>query len=125
MSVTPAEALWKTTFMERFKELVGDTPYRVLSDRLGVSKSTICAYLAGDRTPKVDVLKRIAAEYGVSTKWLMGMDVPKYEDETLAREGEGLSEDRAYLWNRITTLSDDEVRSLRTIVDQVLSLRGK
>lgn len=38
---------------------------------------------------------------------------------------EGLSEDKHYLINRIMSLSDDEVRSLRTIVDQVLALREK
>ena len=38
---------------------------------------------------------------------------------------EVLSEDKRYLVEKIMSLSDDEVRSLRTIVDQVLALRGK
>ena len=37
---------------------------------------------------------------------------------------ESLSEDKRYLIEKIIPLSDDKVRSLRTIVDQVLVLRG-
>ena len=38
--------------------------------------------------------------------------------------GEDLSGDKRYLIDTILSLTDDEVRSLRTIVDQVLALRG-
>ena len=37
---------------------------------------------------------------------------------------ESLSEDKRYLVDKIMSLSDEEVRRLRTIVDQVLALRG-
>lgn len=42
-----------------------------------------------------------------------------------AASGEDLSDDKRYLVEKIMALSDDEVRGLRTIVDQVLALRGK
>jgi hypothetical protein len=38
---------------------------------------------------------------------------------------EDLPEDKRYLVEKIMSLTDDEVRGLRTIVDQVLALRGK
>lgn len=38
---------------------------------------------------------------------------------------EDLSEDKRYLVEKIMSLSDDEVRGLRAIVDQVLQMRGK
>ena len=39
-------------------------------------------------------------------------------------DAEDLSEDKRYLIKKIMSLSDDEVRGLRAIVDQVLALRG-
>lgn len=74
-----SSGLWSGTFAARFKELVGDTPYRELSDKLGISKSTISAYLNGTRVPKVSALTAIADAYGVDPMWLMGTDVPKYK----------------------------------------------
>lgn len=71
---------WSGTFAARFKELVGDTPYRELSDKLGISKSTISAYLNGTRVPKVSALTSIADAYGVDPMWLMGTDVPKHKE---------------------------------------------
>lgn len=41
-----------------------------------------------------------------------------------AETDESLSEDKRYLVDKIMSLSDEEVRRLRTIVDQVLALRG-
>lgn len=76
MSTNPP---WSDTFAQRFKELAGEATYRELSDKLGISKSTICAYLNGDRVPKVGPLTAIAERYGVDPMWLMGSDVPKYK----------------------------------------------
>ncbi len=124
MGIEKPKEAWSTTFAERFKELVGDTPYRVLADRLNISKSTISAYLTGERSPKVPVLKSIANSFGVDVLWLMGMNVPKYK-ETPDVSVEGMNEDRAQLIQTINQMSDDQVRALRAIADQVLSLREK
>ena len=124
MGAEQSKQAWAATFTERFKELIGDTPYRVLSDRLDISKSTISAYVTGERSPKVTVLKSIASSYGVDVLWLMGMDVPKYK-ETPDVSVEGMNEDRAQLIQIINQMSDDQVRALRAIADQVLSLREK
>lgn len=114
---------WVSDFPTRFKELIGDTPYRQIGPELGISPSTVSAYILGKRSPKTPVLGSIARHFNVHPVWLMGADVPKY-NETPADEGEGLNEDRAYLTNRIKSLSDDEVRILRGIIDQVLSMRN-
>ena len=124
-SAADAEVRFEKTFSERFAELVGDTPYRDLEDKLHISKSTISAYILGSRSPKHPVLLSIARVYGVDPLWLMGADVPKHKNETPAETSEGMSEDRAYLSSKIASLSDDDIKALRTIVDQVLSLRGK
>ena len=111
-------------FTERFNELMRDTTVTQASDFLGIGKATVSSYMSGARTAKASFLTRIAEAYGVDVLWLMGYDVPKY-NETPAGEGEGMSEDRAYLIDRVKSLSDEDVRALRTIVDQVLALREK
>lgn len=47
-----------------------------LADAIGVSKSTICGYEAGSRTPKAETLAKIAAVLGVSVNAL----VPKFAE---------------------------------------------
>lgn len=117
---------WNSTFQTRFAELVADEPYREVAEKLNISKATVGAYLNAKREPKRPVLLSIAAYYGVDPMWLMGADVPKYkETPDTALDVKGLPEDRRYLIERIMSLSDDEVRSLRAIVDQVLQMRGK
>ena len=46
----------------------------------GISKQSISSYLSGTRSPKTDFLKAVSEAYGVQVAWLMGFDVPKYED---------------------------------------------
>lgn len=46
----------------------------------GISKQSISSYLSGSRSPKTDFLKAVSDAYGVQIAWLMGFDVPKYED---------------------------------------------
>lgn len=115
---------WSATFPARFEELIGGEPYRSVAEKLGISKATVGAYLNGTREPKRPVLMSIANYYGVDPVWLMGADVPKYKKSAPAESDESLSEDKRYLVDKIMSLSDEEVRRLRTIVDQVLALRG-
>ena len=120
-----ATVTYVSTFAERFSELTEGKTVVEAGELLGISKATVSAYKTGARSPKTPVLKHIAAYYKVDPLWLMGMDVPKYNSEAPAGEGEGMSEDRAYLINKVKSLSDEDVRALRTIVDQVLALREK
>ena len=69
---------WVSTFKERFAELVGEEPYRVVGPKLGISKATVGSYITGKREPKRPVLLSIAHAYGVDPLWLSGADVPKY-----------------------------------------------
>ena len=114
-----------SNFTERFNSLMQGTTVTQASEFLGMGKATISSYMSGARVAKASFLTKIADAYGVEVLWLLGYDVPKYKEETPAGEGEGLNEDRVYLRNRINSLSDDEVRAVRAIVDQVLSLRER
>jgi len=111
-----------SNFTERFNDIMRGTTVTQASEFLGIGKATVGSYMSGARTAKASFLQLIADKYGVDVLWLMGYDTPKYK-ETPAGEGEG--EDRTYLINMVRSMTDEEVKSLRTIVDQVLSLRGK
>lgn len=112
------------SFPERFKELVGETPYREIGEMLSISASIVSYYISGKRSPKVQTVAFIANEFGVDPVWLMGYDVPKYK-KTPEPEPESLSKDKAELVELINGLSDDEVSVVLSIVRQALALRGK
>ena len=119
------ELLSNASFAERFKELVGDTPYREVSTKLNIGISTISAYINGIRTPKVPVLRNIADVYQVDPLWLMGYDVPKYKEAPKPLRLEDLNPDQLALAQAIADLTPAEVQSVRAIVEQVKNLRGK
>lgn len=60
----------------------GDTIYS-LSAYLGLKPSTVSRYNNGHYVPKAPVLEQICRRYGVSTRWLLGEDVPKTSDANL------------------------------------------
>lgn len=70
-----------STFRERFAELYSESEKTMkdLSKDLHVSNQTISAWCVGTRSPKEPTIIAIADHFGVSVKWLMGFDVPKYE----------------------------------------------
>lgn len=114
-----------SNFTERFNELMRGSTVTQASEFLGIGKATVSSYMSGARTAKSSFLQNIADKYNVDVLWLMGYDVPRHKEKSPAGEGEGVNPDRAYLLDRINSLSDDDLRALRTIVDQVLSLRGR
>ena len=117
------EVTYVSTFADRFTELTDGKTVVEVGELLGISKATVSAYKTGVRSPKAPVLYHIANHYKVDPLWLMGMDMPKYK-ETPGRT-EGLSEDRQHIIDWVMRATDDEVRALRTIADQLLTLRGK
>ena len=61
-----------------------------LSDKLGLTKSVISAYETNMRLPSYDVLKHIAAIFGVTTDYLLGMNRTKVIDASLLSESDYL-----------------------------------
>lgn len=48
-----------------------------LAKKIGTTNVTICRYLSGDRTPRIDVLIKICSVFNVSLDYLLGMDINK------------------------------------------------
>ena len=44
-----------------------------LAKKIQTSNVTICRYLTGERTPRLDVVTRIASVFGVSLDYLLGL----------------------------------------------------
>ena len=110
-------------FEDRFREMLNGDTYNTAAARIGISRASVGAYAAGTRSPKKPVLMAMAKAYRVNPMWLLGYDVPKYKE--VPASSEDLSEMQKQLMARVATLSDNEVRAVRAIVDQVLSLRDE
>lgn len=61
---------------DRLKELVAmdGRPVRTQANLMGFQRNMFYRYLGGENAPSIANLKRIAAFYGVSTDYLLGMD---------------------------------------------------
>ena len=67
----------------RLKELLnecGDTQNE-MARKTGLTKSAISNYINGSREPRQDAILKISNTYKVNPAWLMGLDVPKYENK--------------------------------------------
>jgi len=45
-----------------------------LAERLGITRSAVCAYEAGTRYPSLDMLIKLAQSFNVSTDFLLGIE---------------------------------------------------
>ena len=97
---------------------------QVLAKRTKLTRSAIGMYETGRREPDFETLEIFADYFNVSMDVLLGKSGNE-EAPAVVIDVEGLPEDKRYLIERIMSLSDDEVRGLRAIVDQVLQMRGK
>lgn len=62
------------------KLLTGSMSATQLAEIIGMSKQTISAYTTGVRSPKRPAINAMATALGVNPLWLMGYDVPKYNE---------------------------------------------
>lgn len=67
-----------TTFSARLKQAleIRNMKQNTLSEKSGVSRSLISAYLKGEYAAKLDNLSALAAALEVDQEWLLGLDVP-------------------------------------------------
>lgn len=107
-------------FCDRFKEITEGASYREIAAKIDMSSSAVSAYMNGQRSPKLPVVKHIAGIYGVDPIWLCGYDVPKFE----ARTQEDADSVAKYIYDHVRAMTPEQQNAVRLIVDQVLALRG-
>ena len=99
----------------------GTTVTRLLQN-MGISTSKGTAWKNGS-TPNIELALRIANQLNVSVAYLLG-ETDKKNKPTPVSENE-LSDDQRYLIDSIRNMSDENVRKLRIIVEQVIAAREK
>ena len=73
-----------------------DITQRELAEKINVTEVTISRYLSGERSPRIEIVSKIADFFGVTTDYLLGIsDAKIYIDDNalkigLSREEEGL-----------------------------------
>lgn len=66
----------KSVFVKRVKELikVNNLTQRDLANDIGVTESTMCKYLSGNRVPGGETLSNLATALKTTTDYLLGLD---------------------------------------------------
>lgn len=74
---------------ERIKHLIDlyyDGSQQKLAEYSNVNKASISQYVNGKNVPSNLTAKKIGALYGINPAWIMGFDVPMYENEPATKE---------------------------------------
>lgn len=59
----------------KIKDLRGGDSQEEFSKKIGISQNSLCRYETGQRTPNIQILKRICAVTGVDMRWLTSENV--------------------------------------------------
>lgn len=74
-----------------------------LAEKIGTSNVTICRYLTGERTPRIDVLTKIAYVFNVSLDYLLGLS----EDKKVKNSDENYDLDIAMSIGKLYSLDEN------------------
>ena len=74
-----------------------------LAKKIGTSNVTICRYLTGERTPRIDVLTKIAYVFNVSLDYLLGLS----EDKKVKNSDENYDLDIAISIGKLYSLDEN------------------
>ena len=74
-----------------------------LAQKIGTSNVTICRYLTGERTPRIDVLTKIAYVFNVSLDYLLGLS----EDKQVENSDENYDLDIAMSIGKLYSLDEN------------------
>ena len=71
-------------FSERINEIMNQRQItqKQLAEMAAVTESAMSHYVNGGRTPRIEVLSRLASELGVTTDFLLGLDEPDTGNES-------------------------------------------
>lgn len=100
-----------------------------LNEKIGAYRGKLTEFKNGKTTLSQDEIFRIASVLNTSTDYLLGnTDDPRppgAEEQPTPVPGSGLSKDKKHLIDTVIDMTDDEVKRLRLIVDEVILRRGQ
>ena len=73
----------ESTFSERLKTIRKKRGFTqgYVADEVGITRPAYTAYESGKREPDFSILSKLAEVYGVSTDYLLGIEVPSWASE--------------------------------------------
>ena len=80
-----------------------------LAKLTGVTESALSHYVKGDRTPRSDVLSRIAKALGTTTDYLLGNEVVSAQDDNKL----------TYLQRNLGKLDEEQLKKAETVLKAV------
>ncbi len=80
-----------------------------LAEKAGVTESAMSFYVRGDRTPRSDVLTRIARALGTTSDYLLGIDNVENKD----------SDKLSYLQRNLGKLDETQLKKAETVLKAV------
>ena len=89
-----------------------------LANKIGTSNVTICRYLNGERTPRLDVVSRIANVFQVSLDYLLGLADDKTIKKSSKNADLGISLFIKNLYNldKIPRLSKSQIELIKKLL---------
>jgi len=96
----------------RIKEILEyfDISASDLSKRTGLAKSTLSCYMSGKRIPRQEQLAMISDPFNINPVWLMGYDVPMFNNAESNELAESL--DKFKLTTELGNISNDEMKMI-------------
>lgn len=98
-------------FSERVSELMKQQrlSQKLLAEKAGVTESAMSFYVRGDRTPRSDVLTRIAKALGTTSDYLLGINDAVNNDE----------DKLSYLQRNLGKLDEAQLKKAETVLKAV------
>lgn len=106
--------------LKYFMGLAGETKAS-LAAVMDYSYSTVSDWVDGKKYPRMDKVQALADHYGVLKSAL----TEQHDGPAPVAESGPVSKDRRYLIDAIQGMSEENVRKLRVIVEQVIDQRGQ
>lgn len=95
---------------KRLKEAMNDANInqRELAEKAGIKEASVSQYINGSHSPSNKSSARLSEVLGVSPVWLMGFDVPKYDDGSQIDLSALTDENKARLFSYYKFLIKDQ-----------------
>ncbi len=100
-----------SAFSDRISNLMSKQKItqKQLAEKASVTESAMSYYVKGDRTPRSDVLSRIAKALGTTTDYLLGNEVVSAQDDNKL----------TYLQRNLGKLDEEQLKKAETVLKAV------